>query len=59
MIDFLLIAAFCLTMALGLAALGLEFLGLGRFSELLMSGFCLFGVLLIVLFLIRVGMAGV
>ncbi len=46
-------------MALGLAALGLEFLGLGRFSELLMAGFCLFGVLLIVLFLIRVGMAGV
>lgn len=59
MIDFLLIAAFCLTMALGLFAIGLEFLGLGRFSELVMAGFCLFGVLLLVLFIVRVGIAGV
>lgn len=59
MIDFLLIAAFCLTMALGLVAIGLELLGLGRFSELVMAGFCLFGVLLLVLFIVRVGIAGV
>ncbi len=59
MIDFLLIAAFCLTMALGLASIGLELLGLGRFSELVMAGFCLFGVLLLVLFIVRVGIAGV
>ncbi len=58
MIDFLLIAAFCLTMALGLFAIGLELLGLGRFSELVMAGFCLFGVLLLVLFIVRVGIAG-
>lgn len=59
MIDFLLIAAFCLTMALGLFAIGLELLGLGRFSEIVMAGFCLFGVLLLVLFIVRVGIAGV
>ena len=59
MIDFLLIAAFCLTMALGLFAISLELLGLGRFSELVMAGFCLFGVLLLVLFIVRVGIAGV
>lgn len=46
-------------MALGLFAIGLEFLGLGRFSELVMAGFCLFGVLLLVLFIVRVGIAGV
>ena len=59
MIDFLLIAAFCLTMALGLFAIGLELLGLGRFSELVMAGFCLFGVLLLVLIIVRVCIAGV
>lgn len=46
-------------MALGLFAIGLELLGLGRFSELVMAGFCLFGVLLLVLFIVRVGIAGV
>lgn len=59
MIDFLLIAAFCLTMALGLFAIGLELFGLGRFSELVMAGFCLFGVLLLVLIIVRVCIAGV
>ena len=46
-------------MALGLFAISLELLGLGRFSELVMAGFCLFGVLLLVLFIVRVGIAGV
>lgn len=46
-------------MALGLAGIGLELLGLGRFSELVMAGFCLFGVLLLVFFIVRVGIAGV
>ena len=60
MIDFLIIVAFCFTMAFGIAAvdLGLEFFELGSFFELVMAGFCLFGVLLIVLLLVRVVMAG-
>lgn len=58
MIDFLLIPTICLTMALGLAALGLEFLGFGRPSELVFAAFCLFGVLVIVLLLVRTVTAG-
>lgn len=54
----MIIPTLCLTMALGLVALGLELLGFGRFSELALAAFCLFGVLVIVLLLVRTVTAG-